>query len=321
MIMTRIRIVRALAPLASLIAALAFGVVAAQEAQEEAPAPNLPDAYELPGEAVFPEGIALDAEAGVFYVGATNGGTIFRADIESGDVELFAEGTQPTAIGMEVDAYGRLWVAGGPTGQVFVYDTRGGDLLRTYDTPAVEATFLNDLTFVRDTVYVTDSQRPALFRIEAGPDLGDLDTFVSFEGTPFEYVDGFNANGIVVAPGGWALVIVNSATGELYRVGLGDGAVSRVATIGEPLTAGDGMVVEDRTLYVVRNRFEEVARLSISPAGRAVAPSAGPIASEAFRFPTTAAVHDGSIFVVNSQFDRQGGEPDLPFDVVRVPIP
>ena len=316
--MTRTRFLRALAPLAALIAAFAFGV---GSAQDEAPAPDLPTSYALPGDAIFPEGIALDAEAGVFYVGATNGGTIFRADIETGEVEVFAEGTQPTAIGMEVDAYGRLWVAGGPSGRVFVYDTASGELLRSYDTPAAEGTFLNDLTFVRDAVYVTDSQRPELFRIEAGPELGGLDTFVSFEGTPFAYVDGFNANGIVVAPGGWALVIVNSATGELYRVGLGDGAVSRVATIGEPLTAGDGMAIEGRTLYVVRNRFGEVARLSISPAGRAVAPSAGPITSEAFHFPTTAAVHDGSIFVVNSQFDRQGGEPDLPFEVVRVPIP
>jgi Cu-Zn family superoxide dismutase len=311
---------RATALTAALVAALALPLALAQEEAPDAPAADLPDAYPLPGEAVFPEGIALDAEAGVFYVGATNGGTIFRADIASGEVETFARGTQPTAIGMEVDPYGRLWVAGGPTGQVFVYDTASGELLRSYAAPDADATFLNDLTFVRDTVYVTDSQRPVLFRIDAGPELGELDTFVSFEDTPFAYVDGFNANGIVVAPGGWALVIVQSATGELYRVGLGDRSVTRVASSAEPLTAGDGLALEGRTLYVVRNSVGEVARLTIAPSGRAVAPAAPPVTSEAFHFPTTAAVHDGSLFVVNSQFDRQGGTPDLPFEVVRVPL-
>ncbi len=300
---------------------LSLVAIAAASVMVGAAAQGLPDSYPLPGDAVFPEGIALDAEAGVFYVGATNGGTLFRGDIESGEVEVFASGTQPAAIGMEVDAYGRLWVAGGPTGSVFVYDAADGELLRAYATPEADATFLNDIAFVRDAVYVTDSQRPVLFRIEAGEELGELSEFVSFEGTPFEYVEGFNANGIVVAPGGWALVVVSSATGELYRVGLGDGAVSRVASAAEPVTAGDGLALDGSTLYVVRNRFGQIDRLTISPAGRAVAPAGPPIASEAFHFPTTAAAHDGSLFVVNSQFDRQGGTPDLPFEVVRVEIP
>ena len=299
----------------------AVTIVTAAALASTALAQDLPDAYPLPGDAVFPEGIAVDAEAGTFYVGATNGGTLYRADIASGEVEVFAEGTQPTAIGMEVDPYGRLWVAGGPTGNVYVYDTASGDLLGTYATPKADATFLNDLTFARDAVFVTDSQRPVLFRIGAGETLGELDTFVSFEDTPFRYVDGFNANGIVVAPGGWSLVIVSSATGELYRVGLGDGAVSRVASSAEPVTAGDGLVLDGSTLYVVRNQLGQVERLTISPSGRAVAPAGEPIRSDAFHFPTTAAVHDGSLFVVNSQFDRQGGTPDLPFEVVRVDIP
>jgi Cu-Zn family superoxide dismutase len=299
----------------------AVAAIAATVLASAALAQTLPDAYPLPGEAVFPEGIALDPEAGRFYVGATNGGTLYRADIASGEVEVFAEGTQPTAIGMEVDPYGRLWVAGGPSGNVYVYDTASGDLLRSYETPASDGTFLNDLAFARDAVYVTDSQRPVLFRIGAGETLGELDAFVSFEGTPFAYVDGFNANGVVVAPGGWSLVIVSSATGELYRVGLGDGAVSRVASSAEPVTAGDGLVLDGSTLYVVRNQLGQIDRLTLSSSGRAVAPAGEPIRSEAFHFPTTAAVLDGSLFVVNSQFDRQGGTPDLPFEVVRIDLP
>ena len=35
----------------------------------------------------------------------------------------------------------------------------------------------------------------------------------------------------------------------------------------------------------------------------------------------TPALVDGELFVVNSQFDRQGGTPELPFEVVRIEIP
>lgn len=295
--------------LVTLVVAL-FGAVVAQ-----------PDRYELPGEQVFPEGIAVSEDGSTFYVGSTTSGTLYQGDVQSGEVSVLAEGAAPTAIGMEVDPYGRLWVAGGSTGNVFVYDTDSGELLETYATPEAEATFLNDLTFVNDAVYVTDSARPELFRIDAGSVLGELTSFLSFEDTVFPYDQQFNANGIVVSPDGGALVIVHSGNGNLYRVGLGSLQVSQVESSAEPVTAGDGLVRDGDTLYVVRNRFGQVDRLTLSASGDSVEPAGDPITSELFQFPTTAAVADGSLLVVNSQFDRQGGEPELPFNVARVDLP
>ena len=46
---------------------------------------------------------------------------------------------------MEVDEEGRLFIAGGDTGRIFVYDTESADLVRRLDTPDAEATFLNDV--------------------------------------------------------------------------------------------------------------------------------------------------------------------------------
>jgi Cu-Zn family superoxide dismutase len=303
----------AVATCSAVAAFVAFASVAA--AQEP------PDPYALPGEAVFPEGIALDGDAGVLYVGSTSDGTIFRADIASGDVEVFASGSQPTAIGMTLDPYGRLWVAGGPTGRVFVYDTASGELLGDLATPDAEATFLNDAVWVDDAVYVTDSFRPELFRIGAGPELGEVTSFVSFEGSDFAYLEGFNANGIAVAPDGSGLVIAQSATGLLYRVDLASREVSQVASTPHP--AADGLVIHDEVLYVVKNRSGEINRRGISEDGTvAVRPvRGGAIESERFHYPTTAAIHDGSIFVVNAQFDRQDGAPELPFEVVCLPLP
>lgn len=236
------------------IATLALGLPSAA-------AQALPTSYELPGQAIFPEGIALDEDADVFYVGATNGGTVFRADIATGDVRIFASGEQPTAIGMEVDAYGRLWVAGGQSGSVFVYDTANGDLLRSYAAPEADATFLNDLTFVNDAVYVTDSMRPRLFRIEAGETLGELAAVVSFEGTPFAYQEGFNANGIVTSPDERSVLIVQSNTGLLFRVELATREVSQVTA--PDLSTDDGD----------RPRRRAVRRqLAVRPPGRTAGP-------------------------------------------------
>jgi Cu-Zn family superoxide dismutase len=40
-----------------------------------------------------------------------------------------------------------------------------------------------------------------------------------------------------------------------------------------------------------------------------------------FMFPTTAALAKGRLLVVNSQFDKRGGTPDLPFTVSSVKRP
>jgi sugar lactone lactonase YvrE len=101
--------------------------------------------YVLPGEQVFPEGVAYRSDMGDFYVGSTTDGTVFRGNVEGGpkEAEVFLEPEsdgRTTAIGMEVDEEGRLFIAGGDTGRIFVYDTESADLVRRLDTPDAEAT-------------------------------------------------------------------------------------------------------------------------------------------------------------------------------------
>lgn len=182
--------------------------------------------------------------------GPTGGPTILTA-IVTGDVRIFASGEQPTAIGMEVDAYGRLGVAGGQSGSVFVYDSTNGN------------------------------------------------------GT---------------SPDQRSVLIVQSNTGLLFRVELATGEVSQVRA--PDLSTGDGMFRDGDVLYVVRNQIGQVELLRPSPTGdTALTDPDGSITSPAFGFTTTTIVREGSLYAVNSKFDRQGGQPDLPFEVVRVPLP
>jgi hypothetical protein len=113
------------------------GAMATEEMAEGVEATG-PTSYDLPGEEVFPEGVAYNSASGKFYVGSTTDGTIYEGDVASGDVTVFSEGGadgRSTAIGMKVDNRGYLWVSGGGTGQMFVYDTADGSLVATYTTP------------------------------------------------------------------------------------------------------------------------------------------------------------------------------------------
>ena len=46
--------------------------------------------YVLPGEQVFPEGVAYRSDTGDFYVGSTTDGTVFRGNVEGGPKEAEA---------------------------------------------------------------------------------------------------------------------------------------------------------------------------------------------------------------------------------------
>src|SRR5688572_11141213 len=77
-----------------------------------------PDVYILPGEDVFPEGVAFDPETQTFYVSSTTDGTIFRGTPSETAAEVFLPGGEDgraSATGLAaVD--GLLFVSGGGTG-------------------------------------------------------------------------------------------------------------------------------------------------------------------------------------------------------------
>jgi sugar lactone lactonase YvrE len=283
--------------------------------------------YVLPGEQVFPEGVAYQSDTGDFYVGSTTDGTVFRGNVEGGpkEAEVFVEPEshgRTTAIGMEVDKEGRLFIAGGDTGRIFVYDTESADLVRRLDTPDAESTFLNDVAVTPDgDVYLTDSMRPVLFRVTSTADgVSEAEPWLNFEGTPAEYEEGFNLNGIDATDDGRYLVAVQSNTGELFRIDTESKEVVEINLGGETLTNGDGLLLDGRTVYVVRNEQELIVPVELS--GEYISGEVGePFTDPSFAFPTTLAKTDGRLLVVNSQFDKQEGEPELPFTVSSVEVP
>src|SRR5262245_21726920 len=81
----------------------------------------LPTRYVLPGDRVFPEGIAYEQGTVLVFVSSTTDGTVFRGDDSDETLQPFLPpggNGRTTAIGLEVDGEGHLFVAGGGTGLV-----------------------------------------------------------------------------------------------------------------------------------------------------------------------------------------------------------
>jgi len=275
--------------------------------------------YTLPGAQDFPEGVAYDARRGVIYTGSAVNGTIYAINAATGAVSKFQEGGalgRQAALGLKVDAQGRLWIAGGAQGTVSIL-TPSGVTLKVLETPESPNPFVNDLTPAPDgNVYVTDSTRPVIFRVDRNL---NLTAWLDLAKTPIRYGPGINLNGIVATPDGRSLLAVQLNTGELWRIDLRTKAVRRVMT---GLTNGDGLLLDvssaGQTLYVARNKDQVVSKVTLSAdygTGRLVAEE--PLAG--LRFPTTLALVGNDLVVTQAQLDRLtgGAAPETPFRLTR----
>jgi len=209
-----------------------------------------------PDPAGNPEGVAYDKRSKAFFVSITGDGAIYRGTLGSDTVSPFiAGGPGRAAVGLEIRR-GKLYVAGGPSGTITVYDIATQAVLATFETPS--GGFLNDVAVTRrGDVYVTDSFRPTLWhvtreQVNAG---GGAPQPLDVSAIPGPYgPNQFNANGIV-SKGNRRLVIVDSNDGGLWRLELGaDRASIRSLTQVEGATVpgGDGMLLDRGRLVVVQ---------------------------------------------------------------------
>lgn len=286
-------------------------------------APAFPDIIPLPN-GWQPEGIAV-GRGTTFYAGSLANGAIYRGDLRSGDGSVLVAG-QPggLSVGLAVDTRSNyLFAAGGPNGNANVYDAGSGALLATYQFTTPFVGFVNDVIVTKDAAYFTDSFQPQLYRVALSAG-GALPAAGGFQTIPLSgdwvQVPGafvFNANGIEASANGKALLVIHSNLGQLYQVDPTSGAASLVDLGGASLSFGDGLALQGQTLYIVRNRLNEIAVVSLArdlASGSVVRT----ITSPDFRVPTTAAIFGSSLYAVNARFGTPPG-PDVDYDVVRVP--
>jgi len=316
--MTRMsgRIVARTLSAVALGALLLVSGIPAVHAAPQAPPGHFEDVIALP-DGFQPEGIAI-GRRGTAYVGSLADGDVYVFDVRSGEEIRTLEGPGTPSVGLKIDNRGRLFIAGGPTGEARVVDAATGDLLQSY-TLTKAPTFVNDVVVTRNAAWFTDSQQAQLYKLPIGPG-GALPEPDAIEVVPLsgDWVQqqGFNANGIAETPNHQALLVIHSSTGILFRVDPETGVATVVDLGGTVLTNGDGLLVVGRTLYVVQNQLNRVAILRLNAAG-----TRGELVDHRtdpdFQVPTTIAKFGKGLYLPNARFDTPP-TPDTAYSVVRI---
>ncbi len=286
---------------------------------------RLPSQIDLP-DGFFPEGIA-SGRGSTFYVGSLADGSIYRGDYRSGDGAVLTDPAGPfSTVGLNVDRYGRVWAAGGPSGTARVYDGRSGELLASYALTGPGKSFINDVIVNRDGAWFTDSGSknpgaaftgsPRLFLVPFG-NRHRLPGPEAVEELPLDVPDvAFpNLNGIETTPDRRRLVVAHTVLGTLFTVDPSTGSASEVDLGGATFTGPDGLVRQGRTLYVVENGAARISAVQLHRRGKTgrverVLPVRGA------ETPTTAAIFKHGLYVADARFTSGTG----PYKIFRVPL-
>ncbi|MEU1971332.1 hypothetical protein ABZ477_06740 [Microbacterium sp. NPDC019599] len=307
------RVARALS-VAALTGLLVVSAAAAYGAESRRGGGAVEDLIPLP-DGFQPEGIAI-GPGGTAYLGSLADGDIYAVDLRTGEGETISQGPGTPSVGLKLDQFGRLFVAGGTSGTARVIDSATGDLLADFQLAQPPA-FINDVILTRDGAWFTNSFAAELYFLPVEPSGGlpDESVIVPLTGEWMQQ-PGFNANGIAETPDHKALLVIQSATATLFRVDRETGEATKVDLGGASLPAGDGLLVIGRTLYVVQNQLNQVAVIRLDASGMRGA-LVETLTDPDFRVPTTVARYGSGLFLPNARFGVPP-TPDTEYEVVRV---
>jgi sugar lactone lactonase YvrE len=292
--------------LLALVTVLAAPAVAARPAQ----------VIVLPG-ATSAEGIAA-GRGTTFYAGDLFRGDIFRGDVQRGTAELFIDAPDGRmAVGMATDvAHELLFVAGGMSGQAYVYDLRTGAAVATYQLTTSATTIINDVTITKHGAWFTDSLQAQLYFVPvSGAGALGPSRVLGLSGPAADLSGEFNLNGIAATANGKTLIVAHSGAGQLYTVDPASGASAAIAGVSVPFV--DGIVLEGRRLWAVQNFTNQVSRIRLAP-DLTSGLVEEVITSDLFQIPTTAARFGSRLAVVNAKFDTGFPPTADQFEVVVI---
>ncbi|MGY2093156.1 hypothetical protein [Nocardia gipuzkoensis] len=210
--------------------------------------------------------MAFHEPSGEFFVGSTRNGTVFRGRTRATHAETWLSGGtdgHTSTSGLITDNRARLYVGGGPTGRLWIYDIESGSLRTTLRT--TPGGFLHDIAVAHDGIaYATDSLANIVYRITDTGGQWRIEPWLDLTDTPAPRIEGHNLNGILVD--GQLLLAVHTMTGTLYRVHRESKEVIEVDLGNTRVFGGDGLALSGDRLYVVQgglSRRNPAAQVSV----------------------------------------------------------
>ncbi|MGW1674902.1 superoxide dismutase [Streptomyces sp. NPDC002324] len=265
-----------------------------------------------------PEGVAIGSGPYAYFGSIATGG-VYRVNLASGKGKVVHRGLGRMTVGLKVDTWGRLFLAGGSSGELRVVDARSGALLANH-VVAGENGFVNDVLLTRDAAWFTESFSAQLFKLPLGRQ-GRIGAPESLTLSGDWVQSGFTSNGISLTPDGSALLVTNAAAdgGSLMRVNPRTGVARKVDLGDTTLPSGDGLVLIGRTLYVVQPNPNQVDVIRLNRSGTR-GTAIGVIRDDRFDLPTTAAAYKGRLYLPNSRFTTPDRDENTTYNAVSVPL-
>ncbi len=294
------------------------GVMIPAQAAATPPADRAADtAIVLPG-ATSAEGIAR-GHGSTFYAGDLFAGDIFKGNVKKETAELFIDVPDGRmAVGMAFHPkHDLLFVAGGFTGQAYVYDTVHKITVATYQFAEPDTSIINDVVITPIGAWFTNSYRAELYFVPIDRDgnLGESRT-LPLSGPAADTSKELNLNGIQATPDGATLIVAHTGNGALYTVDPASGTSAVIEGVNVPDV--DGIVLDGRRLWAVQNFVNHVTRWRLSD-DLSSGEFRKAITSGLFHNPATGALFGDILAVVNTHFDTGIPPTADEYEVVLVP--
>lgn len=265
----------------------------------------------------YPEGIAFDQQAGVYYVSSARLGHIGKVSPQGVYSLLHADSTLKSTYGLKIHPDGkRLFACVGDANyskytnpatrkkmaRLISIDLKSGQKLSDVDLSLLVPGkhFPNDIAFdAQQNAYITDSFAGVVYQVSAS---GKATVFAKDE---LFKTEGVGINGIVFHPDGY-LIIDNSAKGQLYKVDLKYPAKVQKIAIDQYFVGADGLVLNDKNTLtmVVNGGSDKIYQLSSNDNWQSAKVTAATLTTDRFTYPSTATANGKDIWVMNAQFNQ-----------------
>ena len=265
----------------------------------------------------FPEGIAYDKAADVYYVSSARMGTIGKVTPAGVYTVLYADTALKSSYGIKIHPDGKrlfVCVSDANYSKYTSPDTRNKmmrvisiDLATGKKVADINLAnlyqgkhFANDLVFDdKGNGYVTDSYSNAIIKVDASG------TPSVFSKSPLFRSEGIGLNGLVYHPGGF-LLVNSTGKGMLYKVDINNGQNVQPVKSSMYFIGADGMLLNDQNTItmLVNGGNDKVMKLSTEDNWASAKLSGTTLIVDRFTYPATATFKGDEIWVMNANFHQ-----------------
>ncbi|RYY53068.1 MAG: gluconolaconase [Chitinophagaceae bacterium] len=270
---------------------------------------------EFMADEAYPEGVAFDSTANVYYVSSARLGTIGKVTPQGTYSVFYADNTLKSTYGVKV--YGnKLLIAAGDANyskftspdtrtkmaRLLSIDSQSGKKLMDVDLSKLlpGKHFPNDIAVdPQGNIYITDSFAHGIYKVT--PE-GRASVFARDK--MFETM-GVGLNGIVYHPDGF-LLASNTGTGQVYKIDIKDPTKVTKVQLDQYFLGADGLLLDDNNhlTVVVNGGNDKIFRLESTDGWQSAILSASTLASDRFTYPSTATRFQNSTWIMNAKFSE-----------------